>query len=57
MLLKCFIDDKKAELLAKHFPSKTTSHLQLETLDLRHNNITIAGLVHILNIVKASEHL
>ena len=52
---ECYIGDKGAELLVKHYPYKNTTGQLLEVLDLWFNDLTIDGLVHIMKIVKTSK--
>ena len=55
MLQFCYIGDTGAEILAKNYPNgKGTAH-SLELLDLRYNNFTAIGIVHVMKIVMTSE--
>ena len=49
------IGDKGAEFLVKHYPNTNTTGQLLEVLDLMDNDLTIDGLVHIMEIVKTSK--
>ena len=51
---QCHITDKGAELLVK-FPYKNTTGQLLEALDLSFNDLTIDGLLHIMEIIKTSK--
>ena len=51
----CSIGNKGAELLVKHYPNKNTTGQLLEELDLRTNNLTSEGIVHVMKIVRTSE--
>jgi len=55
IMYECYITDKGAELLVKHYPSKNTTGRLLEVLDLMDNDLTIDGLGHIMKIVETSE--
>jgi len=54
MMSGCVIDNKGAELLAKHYPNKNTTG-QLEELDLNSNQLTSEGMVDVMKIVRTSE--
>ena len=55
MLQFCYIGDTGAEILAKNYPNgKGTAHSQ-ELLDLRYNDFTAIGIVHVMKIVMTSE--
>ena len=51
----CHIGDKGAESLVKHYSNKNITGPLLEVLDLRDNDLTIDGLVHLMKIVKTSK--
>ena len=51
----CSIDNKGAELLVKHYPSKNTTGQLLEELDLSGNDLTSEGIVDVMKIVRTSE--
>ena len=54
MLQFCYIGDTGAEVLAKNYSNKKeTAHL-LELLDLRYNDLTAIGIVHVMKIVITS---
>ena len=54
VMSRCHIGDKGTEWLVKYYPNKNSTGLLLEALDLRYNDLTIDGLVHIMKIVKTS---
>ena len=51
----CSIDNKGAKLLVKHYPNKNTTGQLLEDIDLRSNDLTSEGIVHVMKIVRTSE--
>ena len=51
----CSIGNKGAELLVKHYPNKNTTGQLLEELNLRRNDLTSEGMVHVMKIVRPSE--
>ena len=51
----CYIGNKGAELLVKHYPNKNTTSQLLEELDLSSNGLTSEGMEHVMKIVRTSE--
>jgi len=49
----CHVGDKGVEMLVKYYPQKNTTGQILKMLDLTFNDLTINGVVHIMNIVKS----
>ena len=54
-MMGCSISNKGAELLVKHYPNKNTTGQLLEELNLRYNDLTSEGIVHVMKIVRTSE--
>ena len=52
LMWNCSIGDKGAEMLIKHYPSKNLTGQLLEVLEVDINNLTIAGLEIVMEIVK-----
>ena len=52
----CHIGNKGAELLVKHYPNRNTTGQLLEEMDLGMNDLTSEGMVHVMKIVRTSEH-
>ena len=51
----CHIEDTGAKLLLRHYPNNNTTGQLLEELNLRDNNLTIAGLEYVMKIVRTSK--
>ena len=51
----CYIGNKGAELLVKHYPYKNSTGQLLKELDLSGNDLTSEGMEHVMKIVKTSE--
>ena len=51
----CHIEDTGAKLLVRHYPNNNTTGQLLEELNLRNNNLTIAGLEDVMKIVRTSK--
>ena len=51
----CGIGNQGAELLVKDYPDKNTTDQLVEKLDLRDNDLTSEGMVHVMKIVRTSE--
>ena len=51
----CNIGNKGAELLVKHYPNRNATGQILEELDLRCNNLTSEGMLHVMKLVRTSE--
>ena len=51
----CRIGDKGAEYVAKHYPTKNITNQLLEELDLRDNDFSCEGMVHLMKIAKMSK--
>ena len=52
-MMGCYIGNKGAEQLVKHYPN--SSGQLLEELDLCHNDLTSEGMEHVMKIVRTSE--
>ena len=51
IMVGCHMDDTGAEVLAKHYNNSQS----LKVLDLADNDLTAAGMVHVMKMVKTSE--
>ena len=51
----CYIGNKGAELLVKHYTNKNTTSQLLEELVLSGNDLTSEGMEHVMKIVRTSE--
>ena len=51
----CYIGNKGAELLVKHYPNKNTTSQLLEELVLSYNDLASEGMKHVMKIVRTSE--
>ena len=56
-MISCSIGNKGAELLVKQYPNKNiTGQFQvMQELNLRHNDVTSEGMVHVMKIVRTSK--
>ena len=54
-MVRCFMGDHGAEMLAKHYSSEKVSDPVLEMLDLYSNSLTAVGMDHVMKIVMISE--
>ena len=55
LLQFCYVGDTGAEVLAKNNPNGKESAHSLELLDLRYNDFTDIGIVHVMKIVMTSK--
>ena len=51
----CHMGDTGAEMLAKYYSDESTTVQSLQLLDLKYNDLTAVGMVHVMNIVMTSK--